>query len=372
MIKYKIFFTLFFLILLLSKCNNQTSEEYSESLKNNIIKNYNNKLAFVEYVSNGGFLEPPFGDIKLYLLDSNEIIRFNEDHYMDLYPTLSRKRECIYFESKRGKDAKFNLGAQSNLYKYDLNNAEITKARKDIRFALKEDSASDIKHPLISQSNNSLMAFIERGINFKRLVVCNLDSKKVLFDLNNYNFNHYYFTQNYFLARESYIEKFSKPWVRRCNLNTFSVDSIGDYFSGYIIGSSRTEDFLYEADHYKRKVSKDEFFINDSTIRNILFKNSSDFNDFLNKNIYEAGIVKINKVSVKDGSKQNLLKIDYSDIIVNKDTLSPQKYIKDSILVLKKYYKYPTKTGDDLFLYNNRKLKQITDNKRVKQYLQVW
>lgn len=162
------------------------------------------KLVFIENVNRGGLLEPPFGDIVVTNLHNFNRLRLNYDGYFDRSPTLSKSKNCIYFESKRGVLAKeLHLGSPSDIYKIDLSDFEIKLAREDVSFALK-DSSSAIEKPKVSGSNDSLMVFVENGTKQDYLVLCNYINKNVLYRERTDSIANFWLGNEYLLIQRKY------------------------------------------------------------------------------------------------------------------------------------------------------------------------
>jgi hypothetical protein len=298
--------------------------------------NENTKLAFIENVYKRGLFEPPFGDIFVIDLESREEVRLNYDSYYDRYPSLSKTKQCIYFESKRGESAKtLHLGSPSDIYKFDLKSNEIVSARKDIEFAL-IDTTSSIEKPIVSSFNDSIIVFTENGAKQDYLVLCNYIQNEIIFQIKNDSVLNYWFGDGYILIRRKlnmYSSDKAKYYYYDFRTSTFK--NCGHILSGNVVGLSKDGNSLFEI----KKVN-DESFVRKIDLRNEVKE----------------------KVYIKDSNRWEQ-EGDFSSV---------KLFLEDTTAIVEKYTDKNDELANVFLIKKNNEFERLTSKPRKRIDFTIW
>ncbi len=222
------------------------------------IGDFRNKVLYVDPVKDS-YDYPPYGDIVIGDIESGSARRISFDDFYDASPSYSSINNVIYFESKRTCDEGVKPERiPSDLYKYDIKNKEILRARADVAFALKYDN-SEIVSPLVSPLNDSLIAFLERPDTAQRLVVANFIRRTVLADIPLEAYNDIAirdFMDRYVVMYDADGSRGRKVGIYFANLETQEISYVPDKFKYgfYYVGSraNGSDDYYIVYEKYDR------------------------------------------------------------------------------------------------------------------------
>lgn len=170
-------------------------------------------------------LEPPYCDI--VLINKEGLVKITDDSYYDNSISYAPRENAIYFESKR-KKPELGLSQASEIYSYDLN------TRSKTRYAEKLD-IPDLKEPVISTNNPSLLAFSISKLDTFYVNVYDLAKETMMFGLGFDSLSIVdYFLVDPFLVVYNYSVAVSDP----SKLQIFNVRSNDEIETGQLVGKS--------------------------------------------------------------------------------------------------------------------------------------